>query len=489
MRTHRTLTVVALLLSMFMGAMEMTVVSTAMPTVVADLGGIHLYSWVFAAYMLGATVTVPIYGKLADLFGRKPVLLFGLGLFLLGSSLSGIAPSMTALIGFRALQGLGAGAMQPVALTIVGDLFTLEQRARMQGLFGAVWGVAGISGPMLGGLIVEHLSWHWIFWINVPVGLASMALLSTSLHENVEKRKHALDGRGAILLTAAIVALLAGTRGGGAGATSLAACALFVALFIRTERRAPEPLLPPDLFRHHVILVASVAGALVGGAMMATVTYVPLYVQGVMRRDPTAAASAVTPMVVGWPIASALAGRLLGRLGFRTLVRGGLLLASAAALLLASLLGPQVSLRVPQAAMVLFGAGLGFANTALIIALQTAVPWNRRGIATASTMFFRTIGGTIAIGVLGSILSVFLARDPSIPASAADELLGPEHGSRLDPETLRVLSTALESGLGVAFWAVFGISLAAFGVSLFFRRGELGEAAEGEEIRATAGGR
>src|SRR5207245_6553287 len=229
MKTNRPLTVISLLLSLSMAAMEMTVVSTAMPTVVGDLGGIHLYSWVFTGYLLTSTVTVPLYGKLADLYGRKPVLLAGIGVFLVGSMASGLARGIGTLIAFRALQGLGAGAMQPTTLTIVGDIYNLEERSRMQGVFGAVWGVAGLIGPLLGGVIVHYLSWRWVFFINVPAGIAAAALLVVALHENVEHRRHSLDLAGAGLLMVGLVALLAGTHGGSAALFGLPLAALFLA--------------------------------------------------------------------------------------------------------------------------------------------------------------------------------------------------------------------------------------------------------------------
>src|ERR671935_27816 len=306
MKTNRPLTVVSLLLSLSMAAMEMTVVSTAMPTVVGDLGGIHVYSWVFTAYLLTSTVTVPLYGKLADLYGRKPVLLFGIGIFLVGSMASGLSRGIGALIAFRAVQGLGAGAMQPTTLTIVGDIYNLEERSRMQGVFGAVWGVAGLVGPLLGGIIVKPLSWRWVFFINVPAGIAAAALLMIALHEDVAHRQHSLDWAGAALLTVGLSALLFGAQGGSASAVGLAAAAVAVALLLR----------------------------------------------------------------------------------------------------------PGASLHVPQAMSALFGVGLGFANTALLIAVQTSVEWRQRGVATASTMFARTIGGTLAVGVLGALLASALSRDP-----------------------------------------------------------------------------
>src|SRR5690349_16049990 len=264
MKTNRPLTVASLILSLSMAAMEMTVVSTAMPTVVGDLGGIHYYSWVFTAYLLTSTVTVPMYGKLADLYGRKPVLLLGIAIFLVGSMASGLSTSVGALIAFRALQGLGAGAMQPTALTIVGDIYSLEERARMQGLFGAVWGVAGLVGPLLGGIIVKYLSWRWVFFINVPAGIAAAALLVVALHENVEHRRHSLDWAGSALLTFGLTALLIGVQGGRASAAGLPLAAVSLGIFFFVERRAPEPVLPLDLFRQRVMAVATTSGALVG---------------------------------------------------------------------------------------------------------------------------------------------------------------------------------------------------------------------------------
>jgi EmrB/QacA subfamily drug resistance transporter len=468
MKTNRPLTVISLLLSLSMAAMEMTVVSTAMPTVVGELGGIHLYSWVFTGYLLTSTVTVPLYGKLADLYGRKPVLLAGIGVFLVGSMASGLARGIGTLIAFRALQGLGAGAMQPTTLTIVGDIYNLEERARMQGVFGAVWGVAGLVGPLLGGVIVKYLSWRWVFFINVPAGIASAALLAASLHEEVEHRKHSLDFLGAGLLTLGLTALLFAAHGGTSTLVGLPLAAASIVLFAFIERRVPEPVLPFDLFRQRVLAIATAAGTLVGAGMISMVTYVPLYVQGVLGGSPTQAGAAITPMVIAWPIASAVSGRVLPRIGFKPLVRTGLLISALAAIAFALFLRPGASLHVPQALSALFGIGLGLANTALLIAVQTSVEWRQRGVATASTMFARTIGGTLAVGVLGGILASALSRDPSIPPDAADRLLGPEHGAGLPLSVLGALSSSLESGLATVFWLIAGIAAAAAAISLLF---------------------
>src|SRR5437868_928004 len=241
-QTHRPLTTVALALSLFMAALEMTVVSTAMPTVVSDLGGIQHYAWVFTAYMLASTVTVPIFGKLADLYGRKPILLSGISLFLAGSVASGLSPSMGWLIAFRTFQGVGAGAIQPIALTVVGDLYNLEERARVQGLFSGVWGVSGLVGPLAGGLIVRWLSWHWVFYINVPVGLATAGLLIACFHENLQKQRRTLDIGGALLLAVGVVALLLGVQGQGNRWVPLAVAAVLLVAFVFVERKVKEPV-------------------------------------------------------------------------------------------------------------------------------------------------------------------------------------------------------------------------------------------------------
>ncbi len=467
-KTSRPLTVVALILGLFLAAMEMTVVSTAMPTVVAELGGLPLYAWAFAAYMLSATVTVPIWGKLADLRGRKPVLLAGLALFLSGSFACGHAGTMGALIAWRAVQGLGAGALQPITFTIVGDLFDVHERGRMQGLFGAVWGLAGLVGPIVGGAIVHSVGWRWIFWVNLPFGIASGIVLVLAYHERPERHAHKLDVAGAVLLTLSVVLLLAAARSRAAALVALPAAAVSAALFLRVERRAREPLLPPDLFAQRVMAVASVSGALVGAAFISTVTYVPLYVQSVLGGTAGDAGAAIAPMAVGWPVASTLAGRLLPRLGYRRLIRGGLCLSSLAALSLAIFLRPGIGLGVPRLLTGLYGLGLGFANTPLVIAVQSSVPWNRRGVATASTMFFRTIGGTLAVGILGGLLAAALAGGHAAP-DAVDRLLGPER-DLMDPALLRSLAALLQVGMGRMFWVIAAIAAGGLAASLFFPR-------------------
>jgi EmrB/QacA subfamily drug resistance transporter len=455
-----------------------------MPTVIGDLGGIKLYSWVFTGYMLASTVTVPIFGKLADLRGRKPIMLFGLVLFLVGSMASGQARSMSQLIAFRALQGLGAGAMQPISLTIVGDIFSVEERARMQGLFGAVWGLAGLAGPLLGGLIVNALSWRWVFYINVPFGIASAVILMSALHERVERQEHALDLGGAVLFTVACVALLMAAHGGRMAIVGLPVAALGFFLFFRAERRSAEPILPLELFSRRVMAISSASGVLVGATMMASVTYIPLFVQGVLGLSPTQAGATLTPIVIGWPVASAIGSRLSLRFGYRRLVRWGLALVAASSVVLAWSLAAGSGLLIPRLAMGAMGAGMGFATMAILLAVQTSVDWKQRGVATSSTMFFRIMGGAIAIGILGAILAARLEAVPAVTEAQANALLGPSHGRDLPPAAFHALASALEGSLVTIFWAIAGISVLAFLIALYFPvvHAPLGETADVAEV-------
>lgn len=466
MSVRRAPVVAAILLSMFMSAMEATVVATAMPTVVADLHGIELYGWVTAIYMLASTVTIPLWGKLADLRGRRPVMLAGLVFFLVGSVLSGAAGSMRQLIVFRAIQGVGAGALQPVALTIIGDLFTVEERGRIQGVFGAVWGFAGISGPLLGGLIVHALGWRWVFYVNVPFGLLSAALL-VAYHRDAERDgpRGRLDVAGAALLTVAVLSLLAGV-GGRSPAVALPLAVVAFAVFLRVELRAAEPMVPLSLFRDRLIAVASVAGALMGAVMMASLTYLPLYVQAVLRGTPTEAGAAVAPMLIGWPVASAVAGRMLSRTSYRLLVRGGLVTLGVATVALWRLLATGAGTSAMRGVMLVFGAGMGFANTAMLVSVQERAGFAARGVATASTMFFRSIGGAVAVGALGALLAARVAGE--VPEELLRRMLGPDHGVGIDAAVLHRAGAHLASGMGTVFGviAVLGVTAAATGLLL-----------------------
>ncbi|MFO7155503.1 MAG: MDR family MFS transporter [Pseudomonadota bacterium] len=468
-RTHRPLTLTAILLSLFMAAIEATVVSTAMPTVVGDLGGVHLYAWVFTAYLLSSTITVPIFGKLADLYGRKPILLVGTVLFTLGSVACGLSTEMLQLVICRAFQGLGAGALQPITLTVVGDIYSLEERARIQGLTGAVWGVSGLLGPMVGGYLTEWLSWHWIFFLNVPFGVLAGVLFALFFHEGpTARRKVPLDLPGAALLGAGLLLLLLATERPSWGIWPYLVVAAIAWLFVWVERRAEEPILPPALFSRPAIATTAVATTFFGATVLATTTYVPLYLQAVSGASAAEAGRAITPMLIGWPLFSTISGRVIPRIGFRLPVRLGYFAATLAACGLALHLGSGEPTLLLPALMFLLGCGLGFANTGLILLVQTSVPWELRGVATASTMFFRTIGGAVAVAAVGSLLVSRLARVPSATHAIIDSFLGPTHGEGMTRELLESLGAALAEALTTGFWIVAALTAAGFFVAIFF---------------------
>ncbi len=467
---------IALMLGMALASLDATIVGTALPSIVGKLGGITLYSWVFSIYLLTSTTTVPIYGKLADLYGRKPLFLFGATLFLIGSAASGAAQSMEQLIIFRAIQGLGAGAVLPIVLTIIGDIFSLEERATVQGLFSGVWGLSSIIGPFLGGLIVDHFPWRWVFFINIPFGLISMLLLIVTFKENIERKKHHLDYLGTATLTGSIVALLFALLQGGTtwAWTSFQSIGLFVAaillfvLFIRTEQRAAEPILPLSLFKNRIIAISSIGGVVLGVLMFGITSYVPLFVQGVKGGTATSAGLTLSPLLLAWPISAALSGRIVIRFGYRITAVCGMSSAIVGAIM-TTFFNPQTSLAFIIVAMVFIGAGLGFTSSVFILSVQNAVQWSLRGVATASTQFFRTMGGTVGVAIMGTILNgqmalrfapiyaQFAAVASRLPKNIAPAnlLLTPELRAALPLAFLSQLQVALSQSL---FW-VYGLML------------------------------
>lgn len=484
-KTHRPATVAALMLALSMTAMEMTVVSTAMPTVVAELGGASHYAWVFTVYMLTTTVAVPLGGKLADLYGRKPVALFSLAVFLIGSMASGQATSMTQLIAFRAVQGVGAGGLQPMTMTIVGDIFPIETRARMQGLFGSVWAISGLVGPLLGGLIVSHLSWRWVFYVNVPFGLLSGAILTYAFVEDIAKTEARLDLLGAGLLTGTVVTLLLGSDGH-APAVTLPLAAVLLAAFVWVERRAKQPVLSLALLAKRIVLTSSAISALSGAALLGVVTFVPLLVQGVLGRSPTEAGATIAPLALAWPVASAISGRLIPKFGFRGLVRvGGLFLVVGAVWVayVSQMGGELASIPMLRVGAALFGIGMGLSNTSLIIAVQSAVTFRERGVATASSVFFRNIGGTLGVGVMGAVLTRTLSRhvDGQDAGALVAKLLGPER--RNAAAELTQVSMSLNEGIVIIFWLVVAVAVVAAVIGLLFPHAPVADAEEAPAAR------
>jgi EmrB/QacA subfamily drug resistance transporter len=478
---------IALMLGMSLAALDTTIVGTALPSIVGKLGGITLYSWVFSAYLLTSTSTVAMYGKLADLFGRKPLFLFGTAVFLIGSIASGAAQSMEQLIIFRAIQGLGAGAVLPIVLTIIGDIFPLEERAKVQGLFSGVWGLSSIIGPALGGVIVDHFSWRWVFFINIPFGLLSAFLLIVSLKENVERKKHSIDYIGTLTLTFGIVALLFALLQGGVtwAWTSLPSLGLFalaivlIVLFLLQEARASEPILPLTLFTNRIITISSIGGVILGVVMFGITSYVPLFVQGVRGGTATSAGITLGPLLLAWPIAATFSAKIILRYGYRLTAGVGALLV-AIGVGLVTLLQTSSTLPYIVVAMLVIGTGLGLMSTAFILSVQNAVPWNVRGVATASTQFFRTIGGTVGLALMGTILNLqmaarfapILAQYPAVVAhlpkhiAPSNVLLTPDVRQSLPVDFLNQLQTALAQSL---FWVyALMFALAVIGLATMF---------------------
>jgi EmrB/QacA subfamily drug resistance transporter len=503
-RKTKIIVTIALMLGMSLAALDTTIVGTALPSIVGKLGGITLYSWVFSAYLLTSTSTVAIYGKLADLFGRKPIFLFGSAVFLIGSAACGAAQSMEQLIIFRAIQGLGAGAVLPIVLTIIGDIFALEERAKVQGLFSGVWGLSSIIGPALGGVIVDHFSWRWIFYINIPFGLLSAFLLTVSLKENVERKKHSIDYVGSLTLTGGIVALLFALLQGGVtwAWTSLPSLGLFalaialLVLFLLQEARASEPILPLTLFTNRIIAISSIGGVILGVVLFGITSYVPLFVQGVRGGTATSAGVTLGPLLLAWPIASTLSGKIILRYGYRlTAVVGALLVTIGVGLV--TLLRASSTLPYIVVAMLVIGTGLGLMSTAFVISVQNAVPWNLRGVATASTQFFRTIGGTVGVALMGTILNLQMAarfapileRYPAVVAdlpkniAPSNVLLTPDVRQSLPVDFLTQLQTALAQSLFWVYALMFVLAVIGLAAMLLFPGGR----AEQYSYKAEAG--
>lgn len=402
--TDREATFRALLLAVFLAAAEATVVSTALPRIVADLGGLRLYGWAGSSYLLASTVTMPLFGRLADLHGRKPIFQIGLALFFAGSALCGWAFSFPMLLAGRVVQGLGAGSIQPVAMTLIGDLYPVEERARVQGIVGSIWAVAGVAGPLLGALLVEGPGWRWVFWVNLPFAAGSAFAIQRALHEPRREERAPLDLLGALLLVVAAVSLLLAAEGVAPLLTGTLALTGAVA-FVFQERRARSPLLPLPLLARPEVGIASGAALASGALLMGSVLYLPLWVQGVAAKSPATSGLALGPMLVGWPIAATLSIRWARATSFRHVARVGALLIVGGALALSTAVLLRSPIPVVGASTFLLGAGLGLAVTSLLVSLQTRVGFAQRGVATAVTLFARTLGGALGVGVLGALLA------------------------------------------------------------------------------------
>ncbi len=466
----------ALLLAMAVAALEQTVVSTAMPSIIAQLRGLDIYPWVFSAYLLAATVSTPIYGKLADIFGRKRVLIFGLALFALGSMLSGMARSMPQLIAMRVLQGLGAGSVGPIVLTMLGDLFTLKERARVQGLFSAVWGGSSLVGPAIGGVLTDQISWRWVFFVTVPFGLVAIWILVRHFHEEIHHHERPrIDWSGATLLTVGTTLLLWVVLNGQGQSMLRASLLLFVSaaifvLFVFQERLAADPLVPLDLFASRPIASAIAGSFLIGCLLFGIDSYIPLYVQGVLGGSATSAGRMITPLFLAWSISVAIAAKVVVRLGFRaTAVIGSLLITTGCFALAVGADYPASSRLLFTVGMLVIGLGMGPTSLSYILGVQNSVSWNRRGVATGAITFVRTMGGALGVGVLGATLGYELAHrlangdGAGIDVTAA---LRPETHRLLSPEKLQIVQDALGRSLRDVFIQLTALAVLAVGCSI-----------------------
>ena len=462
-KTHRGLVTATIMASMFMIAIEVTIVSTAMPLIVAQLGGIEIYSWVFAAFLLAQTATTVVFGKLADLYGRKPVILFGIGVFLLGLLLGGLAWSMPSMIVFRLIQGAGAGAVQPVAMTIVADLYPVRERGRIQGHIASVWAFSAVAGPLAGSAIIHNLPWSWVFWINIPVGLAAAAGYLFFLREHVEHKSPSIDIAGATLFTIAIGALMfaLGRLGGDHGREIGVALTMFVvasALFVLQERRAAEPIVSFSLWRRRPIATANIVAMLASVALMGITTFLPMYVQLVLHRSPMIAGFALSLMLLGWPAGATIAARTFHRIGLRrVLVTGSFFLPVGAACFV--MLTPQSSPIVAGVGSALMGLGMGLSSVCCLVLIQETAGSSQRGSATASNLFARNLGSTLGATVLGAVVNFGLSRGSGGSSVNADQLRRlietPDH---LGADVTQLLAT-LDAALHLMFQSMLLVTV------------------------------
>jgi len=434
-RSKRGPVLIALMLSTGLVAIDATVVATAVPAIVHDIGGFTSFPWLFSAYLLAQAVSVPVYAKLSDTIGRKPIMLIGIGLFLLGSILCGAAWSMPALIAFRVVQGLGAGAVQPMAITIAGDIYTLAERAKVQGYLASVWAVSSVVGPTLGGVFASLGIWRGIFLVNIPLCLVAGWMLVRSFHENIEPVKHRVDYLGSGLLTVSLTLLILGALEGGqawawdsgiSDAVFAGGALLFVA-FILVERRAAEPVLPSWVVSRRLLATTAMVAFGVGAVMLGITSYVPTFLVGALSTSPIVAGLALAALTIGWPISASQSGRLYLRIGFRNTALIGITVTVIGTGVLA------VTASVPNVALVavscfIVGLGLGLVATPTLIAAQTSVEWNERGVVTGTNLFARSIGSSIGVAVFGAIANAVYAGTP--------------HGDT-DPHTIVAASSAV----------------------------------------------
>src|SRR3954453_18347830 len=414
-RSDRGPILIALMLSTSLIALDSTILATAVPSIVADLGGLTQFPWLFSVYLLAQAVSVPVYAKLADTLGRRPVILFGIGLFLVGSILCGLAWDMGSLIAMRALQGLGAGAVLPMTTTIAADIYTVAERAKTQAYIASVWAVSSVVGPTLGGVFSQYVSWRWIFFVNIPLCLIAAATIGLRFHERVDRRRPRIDYAGAAVLTMALTLLILGLLEGGQAwawgspqsIAGLGAGAVLLGVFVVIERRAADPVLPLRFLRNRLLIATNLVAACVGAVLLGLTSYVPTFVQDVLGTGPLVAGFALAALTLGWPLSASQSGRVYLRIGLRaTSLIGSVVVVLGSALLL--LLGGSSSVLQVGGTSFVIGLGMGFTAAPTLIAAQSAVRWQQRGVVTGTNMFFRSAGSAVGVAVFGAIVNATL---------------------------------------------------------------------------------
>lgn len=517
---EKLLAFVGVLLVLFLASLNLTVVGTALPRVIAELEGFSLYAWVFTSFSLTSTVSLPIYGKLSDTYGRKGILLFGIVLFAFSSVLAGLSQTILQLIFFRALQGLGAGALMGMAFATIGDIFTPRERGKYQGFNGAVFGVSSVIGPVVGGLITDSIGWRWVFFVNVPVAVLAFVFILRYLPAKARGKVAPIDYLGSALLVAGIVPLLLALTWGGVDypwgspliISLLALSSGALLAFVGWQFRAPDPILAPRLFRNLTFNVANVAGFLSTTALFGAVIYLPLFVQGVQGGSAAASGFALTPLMGGLVVSSALAGLRVSRTGrYKTLILLGTL-TMIAALYLLSTMGTATPTYKVAAYMVLLGIGLGPTNSLFVLAVQNAFSPRDLGTVTSANQFFRQIGGTLGIAVFGAVVTLSL-NSAFVPPPASLAGVPPEILSALaspdvltDPGALsaaravveeaagagsfepfvNALRQALALGIQRVFWVILLLTGLALLVSLALPKGELPEDRQRGHLQTTS---
>jgi EmrB/QacA subfamily drug resistance transporter len=433
LRSKRGPILLAVMLSVGLVAIDATILATAVPSIVDDLGGFAHFPWLFSIYLLAQAVAVPIFGKLSDLVGRKPIMLIGVGLFVAGSILCGLAWSMPALIAFRALQGLGAGSVQPMAMTIIGDIYSVAERAKVQGYVASVWAISSVVGPTLGGLFVDFLNWRWIFFVNVPLGAVAAWTLIRRFSEAVERRTHRIDFAGAALLAVGTSLVILGLLEGGVlwrwtsvpSIAVLTAGGVLLIIFAWQERRAAEPILPSWIFRSRLLNTTNTTAVVIGVMLIGLTSYVPLFAQGVLGTNALVAGFTLAALTLGWPLAASLAGRIYLQIGFRnTALIGAVVIIIGAALMV--LLSPDSSIWQVAATCFVVGLGMGLTASPTLIAAQASVGWQDRGVVTGTNMFGRSMGSALGIAVFGAIANTALSSGTGGRLSSTASGIPPE---------------------------------------------------------------